>query len=200
MTRLLSTTWVRVALAIAVLAGGLGVLQPWTVRPLQTPPPVFDAAAYAELAWARLLQEVPRTAADLRTAVAEQRAAPSRRSVFVTVTGTVIAIDRESRVGVVRLRVEAPAPAVAIQVGPVFRGTAVRDAAEFIRFGDFTNQSEFAAVSNALHDRVRSEVVGRIDLDALPGKTITVLGAMTLPAAGTVELVPVHITIPGGSQ
>ena len=204
MPSLLSRTWARVAVAVAVLAGGLGVLQPWTVTPLATMAPVFDAAAYATQAWERVLKGAPQTAVDLRAATRPANdaggQAPSRRSVFVTVTGTVTTIDRRSRVGLARLRVEGSGPPVAVQVGPVFRGTALRDAAGFIRFGDFTNQYEFAAVSNALHDRVRSDVVRRITLDALPGKAITVLGAATLPAAASVELVPIQITVHGASR
>ena len=47
-----------------------------------------------------------------------------------------------------------------VQIGPVIRGTALRDAVSFIRFNDFANQFEFAAVSNALHERVLRDVVG----------------------------------------
>ena len=36
----------------------------------------------------------------------------------------------------------------AIQIGPVLRGTALRDALEFVRFTDFVNQFEFAGVAN----------------------------------------------------
>jgi predicted lipoprotein len=131
--------------------------------------------------------------------------APGRKSVFVTATGTVTAIDRRSRVGLARMRVAVgPAGEVAIQIGPVIRGTALRDATSFIRFNDFANQFEFAAVSNALHERVLRDVVGRLDLDALTGTPVTVIGATTLqagtPADAVLDIVPIQLQIAGGAR
>ena len=116
---------------------------------------------------------------------------------FVKATGIVTGIDRKSRVGLVRMRVDGESAEVALQVGPVIRGTALRDAATFIQFNDFSNQFEFAAVSSALHARVLRDVVGRLDLNALVGQRVAVLGAATLPAAGvshSLDLVPIQIT------
>ena len=42
---------------------------------------------------------------------------------------------------------------VTVLTGPVIRGTALRDALPFIQFSQFTNQLEYARVSNALNDR-----------------------------------------------
>jgi predicted lipoprotein len=42
---------------------------------------------------------------------------------------------------------------IALLGGPVIRGTALRDALPFIQFSQFTNQLEYARVSNALNDR-----------------------------------------------
>lgn len=212
MTQLLSRPSVRVALAIVVLAGALAILQPWTVRPIgQSAPPAFDGTTYAEQVWSRLQEEAHRTAVDIAAAGTASedggRTVSSGRATFVTVTGTVLEIDRASRVGIARVRAPGPPPrVVAIQVGPVVRGTALRDAASFIHFGDFANQFEFAAVSNALNDHVHSRVLGPLDLDALPGKTVRVLGATRRPAAGATDgpadVVPVAIEIlgVGGSQ
>jgi predicted lipoprotein len=195
---------------LVALAAVLAIIRPWTVRPLVTAAPTFDATKYAEQTWPRIVAEASRSALDVvaaRQSAANLGAAgaPGRRSVFVKMTGTVMAIDRSSRVGLARLRAaDGPVGEVTIQIGPVIRGTALRDAASFIQFNDFTNQFEFAAVSNALHERVLRDVVGRLDVDALTGKTIAVLGATTvqagLGAGAALDIVPIQIQLAGGTR
>jgi predicted lipoprotein len=48
---------------------------------------------------------------------------------------------------------------VLVQVGPVFRGTSIRDMLDFVKFDDFTNQVDFAKLSNELNFKVRDDVV-----------------------------------------
>lgn len=186
----------------ACVLGTLALLRPWTIRPMQSSAPAaFDASGYVATAWPRILEEAQRTAVDI-DAARPSGEAPSRRPIFVKVTGTVTVVDRRSRVGIVRLDTGGAAPAsVALQVGPVVRGTAVRDALSFLRFSDFSNQTDFAAVSNAINDRVLREVVGPVEVDALRGRTISVVGAASFAPAGNdrpVELVPVILRIEGG--
>jgi predicted lipoprotein len=213
MTRSRLPSWVRGLGVGLLLAAVLAVLRPWTVRPLHTPPAAaFDAGAFAAQAWPRLVEEASRSAVDA-AAVRGLRAQPAapgaaggeavtRKAAFVTFTGVVAQIDRRSRVGLARLRPDAAAGEVAIQIGPVIRGTAVRDATTFIRFGDFANQFEFAAVANALHERVLRDVVGGVDLDRLVGQPVTVLGAAALApptAAGApLDVVPIRLQPAGG--
>ena len=201
----------RIVLGAALALGALAVLRPWTVRPIQTSQPrAFDAAAYVAEAWPRVLDEAERTAVEIRvarSATAAERGggAPlSRRPVFVTVTGVVTEVDRRSRVGVAHMRAGTGSPAIiAVQVGPVLRGTALRDAVRFLSFTDFANQSEFAAVSNALNDRVLRDVLGGLDVASLQGRTITVIGAASFAGEGDdrpVDVVPVKLRIEGGGR
>ena len=191
----------------------LAIAQPWTVRPLtSTPAAAFDAAKYVAGAWPRLADEASRSAVD--ALAARQPASPGaaggagvagRKSVFVKATGVVTEIDRRSRVGVARVRIaDGPTGEITVQVGPVVRGTALRDAASFIAFNDFANQFEFAAVSNALHARVLRDVVGPVNLDALVGQRVSVLGAATIqagaPADAPLDIVPVQIQAVGGQR
>jgi predicted lipoprotein len=206
-----SRRWMRRIGLPAVVIAVLAILRPWTVRPLQTAPAAaFDATAYVDQAWPRLLDEASRTAVDVAEArrLAAQPAAtgaPGRRSLFVKVTGGVTAVERRSRVGLARLRTdERPEGEVGVQIGPVVRGTALRDAATFIRFNDFANQFEFAAVSNALHERALRDVVTRLDLDTAVGQRVTVIGAATLqagaPADAPIDLVPIDIRVQGANR
>jgi predicted lipoprotein len=122
--------------------------------------------------------------------------------VFVKGTAIIADVDRKSRVGLARLRLPwaKDGQAAAIQIGPVLRGTALRDALEFIRFTDFVNQLEFAGVANALNDRVVKDVLGAVDADEMAGREATFIGAVPATSAGpTIEIVPVLLQIAGGA-
>lgn len=204
------TRGVRIAAGAALALGALAILRPWTIRPIESAPVApFDVATWVSTAWPRVIEEAARTALDIEAARAAAvsggaGSSPSRRPVFVRVTGIVTDVERRSRVGVVRIRAGSGSAApIVVQVGPVLRGTAIRDALSFVRFTDFANQTEFAAVSNALNDRVLQDVVGRLDLGSLTGRTLTVIGAASFAGLGSdraVNLVPVTLRIEGGER
>lgn len=167
--------------------------KPWTVVPIEDEtnraPSKFDAVAYVESIWTpKVLPEAKTAAVELR----EAAAAASPR--FVRGQGIVTRVDTRSRVGLAFVDL-APADGredVAIQVGPVLRGTALRDALSFIRFGDFSNQLAYADVANALNGRVASSVVDHIEPAALVGDTVTFWGAMKPNVSGgPPDIVPV---------
>ena len=212
MTRRGGVPWRGIAIAV-VAAGALAVLRPWTIQPIATATPAaFDPASYVSSIWeTRVLPEAERSAVEVSVAARETPASsapgapPSRRSVFVKGTGVVTRIDRQSQVGLARVRMtDAGAPAeVAIQIGPVLRGTGLRDALAFVRFTDFVNQIEFASVSNALNERVTRDVIAPLEPDALTGKRIAFVGVMTVgtsAAATPVEILPVRIELLGDAK
>ena len=83
----------------------------------------------------------------------------------------------------------------------MLRGTALRDALDFIQFTDFVNQLEFASVANALNNRVLSDVIGRVNIDDLAGRDVTFVGAVPLGGASeTIEIVPVRLRLSGGAK
>jgi predicted lipoprotein len=202
----------RAATTAILIIGALTVLQPWTIRPIETARPrAFDAVAYVDDAWPRLVQEAVRTAADVLTALpapataSTSAAPPTRRSIFVKATGVVTEVDRRSRVGVARVRIgdARSGTTVGIQIGPVLRGTALRDAASFVRFTDFGNQSEFAALSNAFNDRVLRQVLTPLEHQWAVGRTVTVLGAVSLgddSHSTAIDITPVQLQINGGDR
>ncbi|GAA4972998.1 putative lipoprotein [Nonomuraea thailandensis] len=83
---------------------------------------------------------------------------------------------------------------VSLQIGPAINGTALRDAAGFITFGQFTNQVEYADAATALNDEMRAELLNGLDVAALDGKEITFTGAFTLLTPQTVTITPVEIS------
>ena len=153
----------------------------------------FDARTFVATNWAsRVLPEVQKRAVPLPVlmrALASDRAAAvakygnggtgGRASFLVTGTARVLAVDTTSRSGTARLDLEPydGTPDAELQLGPVFRGTALRDALPFIHFDDFTNQMEYASVSRVLHRRIADSVLAKMDRAALAGSVIHFSGA-----------------------
>lgn len=101
---------------------------------------------------------------------------------IVQADGVVVAADRESRAATLTLDTDADGQGdLTVQLGPVIRGTALRDALDFLMFTDFRDQIEFAKLARALNDQAHQRLV-LPDAD-LTGRRLSVTGAMTLPAA-----------------
>ncbi|MBI1281619.1 MAG: DUF2291 family protein [Anaerolineaceae bacterium] len=121
-------------------------------------------------------------------------------SFFVTGSGKVLSVNTESRAGLAQIDINDDGKAdVTLAVGPVIRGTALRDASPFIDFNHFTNQMEYAAVSNQLNALANSNVLTPIgDIHSLEGKNITFYGAFTLGSsvdADKVIITPAILTV-----
>ncbi len=121
-------------------------------------------------------------------------------SFMVTGSGKVLTVNTESRAGLAQVDLNADGKADAtLALGPVIRGTALRDAAPFIDFNQFTNQMEYAAVSNELNALVNSKVLTPLgDLHSLEGKTVTFFGAFTIGTtldADKVIVTPAILTV-----
>jgi predicted lipoprotein len=112
----------------------------------------------------------------------------------------VLSVDTTSRAGTIDIDLlpdDGQADAK-LQVGPVIRGTSIRDALPFIQFNMFLNQLEYASVSNTMNEKVVAEVIGEQDLASLQGKTVDFEGAFTLEegkALTEVLITPVKLTV-----
>ncbi|TGN67290.1 DUF2291 domain-containing protein [Paracoccus liaowanqingii] len=96
--------------------------------------------------------------------------------------GVVVEADRESRAAKVMLDTDADGQGdLTVQLGPVIRGTALRDALDFLVFTEFRDQIEFAKLARALNDQAHQRLT--LPEGDLTGQRLSVRGAMTLPAA-----------------
>ena len=68
-----------------------------------------------------------------------------------------------------------------LQLGPVIKGSSLRDVAPFYRFGDFRDQIEFAKLARALNDRASAALV--VPEGDIVGKTVSFSGTVDLKAA-----------------
>ncbi|WP_374397644.1 DUF2291 family protein [Tabrizicola sp.] len=68
-----------------------------------------------------------------------------------------------------------------LQLGPVIKGSSLRDVAPFYKFGDFRDQIEFAKLARALNDRASAGL--QVPEGELVGKTVGFSGTVDLKAA-----------------
>ncbi len=117
---------------------------------------------------------------------------------IATGSGTIVASNRESRAAKLEVDVTDDGTAdLSIQLGPVIKGTALRDSANFYVFTDFRDQIEFAKLARALND-IAGAAISLPDGD-LVGETVQFTGAFsTKKNTDPVQLVPVDISVGGG--
>lgn len=203
-------------LAIVAFSLALGACVPWTVRPIdeEKTSSTINPKAYVDSIWeSKLLPEVMNSAIDLRTLLDVLAASPedaqakyghheANGSVYFIVKGEgiVTSVDTRSRSGLAMVDV-APfdqRPDLSIQIGPVLRGTSLRDATGIVRFTDFVNQLQFADVGNELNERVLQTVLASLDNAKLEGKRVTFAGTLSAEAKAEPPLralLPVKLTV-----
>ena len=177
----------------------------------------FDAAAWVESVWtAKVVPHFARESVELGPVLAalagdadaagakfgrRADAEGSPWSFAVKGVGAVVSVDKESRAGSMVVSVDAPSGAreVTLQIGPVVRGTAIRDNLPFVSFGDVTNQIQFAQVSRAINDRAVAGIRPGLEALEAPGTKVEFSGAMNVSAADdTVLITPVTLKRAGG--
>jgi predicted lipoprotein len=118
-------------------------------------------------------------------------------TLMVKLEGIIVEANTESRAATIGVDTTGKGKAdAAVQIGPALRGTAIRDALDFVSFNDFTNQIDFARYGKAFNLYVNHEVLEKLPRDSLVGRKATVIGAYPLSSPGETPLVtPVDITL-----
>ncbi|THD43472.1 MAG: DUF2291 domain-containing protein [Bradyrhizobium sp.] len=118
-------------------------------------------------------------------------------TLMVKIAGTIVAADTDSRAATVGVDARGNGkPDAIVQIGPAMRGTAIRDALDFVSFNDFTNQIDFARFGKSFNTYVNHAALEKLPRSDLLGRKITLIGAFTLDFTGGPPLVtPVEITI-----
>lgn len=176
----------------------------------------FQASEYVEAVWTdRIIPAYEEQSVEyetLMTALQEDRQAAIDQYGLVRQTGepftvfkvrgtaTVVEFDDSSRNGVITVDLEPADGTVdaTLQVGPVIRGTAIRDSVEFIRFTDVGNQLQFADLAGELNARMRRDSVEPLDLESIEGKSISFMGSFRLTEDDSIEdivITPVMINL-----
>lgn len=110
-------------------------------------------------------------------------------------SGRIVAADRQSRAAHADVDIDGDGAAdVIVQLGPVVRGTALRDVAPFYPFTDFRDQIEFAKLGRALNDAAIKEL--KLPEGDLTGRTLTFAGATAIrSAADSLTVVPIDAEV-----
>lgn len=114
--------------------------------------------------------------------------------------GRIVAVDTESSASTVDVDVDGDGKADAhVQIGPIIRGTAIRDALPFISFTNYTNQVEFAQLANAFNDQAFKLALKPLKRDALKGRSVELLGVFSSePGDDDLPVItPVQLTLGG---
>ena len=109
--------------------------------------------------------------------------------------GKIITEDRKSRAGKSGVDLDGNGTAdLTLQLGPVVKGTALRDVAPFYIFSEFRDQLQFAKLSRSLNDKSISAL--KIPEEMLVGKAVTFTGAFTASSATAPVLVtPISVEV-----
>lgn len=110
-------------------------------------------------------------------------------------TGTVTEVNQEKKAGYMTVKLDnydGPAE-IDIQIGTVYKGSSIRDSLDMIKFGDYTNQQDWAAVSQSINQLIDKEVVQAADPASLKGKTISFVGCFTANDNEKILITPVEL-------
>lgn len=109
--------------------------------------------------------------------------------------GVVTNVDRSKKVGTMTVKLagyDGPVT-VKLQIGPVYRGSAIRDTISFIKYEDYKNQVDWAKVSQAFHQMLDKDVIAQANPESLQGKTISFYGAFTVDGNQEILIMPIEI-------
>ena len=179
----------------------------------------FNAAGYVDSVWAsQLTPHFDSKANDLATVIAAVKAdldkaghdyghrAASEGSPWsfaVKSTGKVVSVNTESRAGtlIVEIASDAGPQQITLQIGPVVKGTAIRDSLPFFSFANVTNQIEFAQVGRAFNERALKEIEKPLAELKTPGTAVEFKGAISLTSVPeTFVVTPVSLKAAGSAQ
>ncbi len=102
-------------------------------------------------------------------------------TVAATVEGRITAADTGTRAATTEVDTDGDGSAdLTVQIGPVFKGTALRDSIDFLSFNSFANQIEYAKFGKALNAHIYTSTLAGLPRDKLVGRNVTLLGVFTL--------------------
>jgi len=173
----------------------------------------FDPKAQVEAMWSsKALPEIKARAGELmalRKAMAanldaagaahgfRERGAGAPWNMAATLKGKIVSVDTESSAGKIGVDVDGDGRADAeVQIGPVMRGTSIRDGLSFISFTSYTNQIDFAQLANAFNKKAFETVLKGLPRDALMGKEVQLTGLFTTEDAAQMPVItPVEMRL-----
>ncbi|UDL96400.1 DUF2291 domain-containing protein [Lichenihabitans sp. PAMC28606] len=204
-------------LGVAALLAGCKIEKTAVVDPSQTATSVFindasfDPAKMVDTDWDTTILPALRTKAGPYDEVADAIAANPDAAgdhfgfretatggpwtYVAKLDGTVTAANTESRAATLDIKTAA-GKLVTVQIGPVVRGTTIRDTVTTRPFGSFKNQVDYAQFGKSLNAKANATTLAKLPRQDLIGAHVTALGAFQAGTAGAAPLfTPVEITV-----
>ncbi|WFU11517.1 DUF2291 domain-containing protein (plasmid) [Rhizobium sp. CB3090] len=197
-----------VALILAAALPGCKIIKTPTAeeKAAQAAKSAFDPAAKVDAIWqSQAVPDLEKRAGDLKAVMQAAASNPDEAGAkygnprkqstspwtyAVKLKGKIVAADTASRAATLDVDVDGDGKADAkVQIGPAIRGTALRDALDFVDFNEFKNQIEWAQFGKAFNEKVNTSFLAALPRDGLTGKTVEVTGAFPLPASGQLPLI-----------
>jgi predicted lipoprotein len=197
-----------VAVILAAALPGCKIIKTPTAeeKAAQAAKSAFDPAAKVDAIWqSQAVPDLEKRAGDLKTvmqAVASnpdeagakfgnpRKQSTSPWTYAVKLNGKVVAADTATRAATLDVDVDGDGKADAkVQIGPAIRGTALRDALDFVDFNEFKNQIEWAQFGKAFNEKANTSFLAALPRDGLTGKTVNITGAFPLPTSGQLPLI-----------
>ena len=117
-------------------------------------------------------------------------------SFVVKGSGAVTVVDTEKKAGTLAIKLDGytGSEEIKIQVGSVIKGSSVRDSLSFIKFGDYTNQEDYAAVSQSINAIIMKTVINPEQAKGMSGKNVSFVGCFTVDSSGAILITPVELS------
>ena len=209
-----------IAAAVVLIGIFFTIKPPFVIKPLPghegatggagSQPTESKAAKFVDGIWDKLGSVFNEKAQDIAKILPEIRANPDAAgekyghreatnpyNYMVKGTGKVAEINTESAAGTAIVEIPGLNEKVALQIGPVVRGTALRDATSLVSFNQFENQLDYADVSKEMNTRALKAAFSAAPAASLAGKTVTFYGAFTFDphSKSPVLVTPVKISL-----
>lgn len=113
-------------------------------------------------------------------------------------SGTIDEVVTDKKAGYITVALDGytGAEVIKIQIGTVFKGTSVRDSLNVIDFNDYTNQIEWAEVSQSINSLIQEKVIDPIGYDSfVSGKKVTFMGAFTVAKDDEITITPTQLSV-----
>ncbi len=166
---------------------------------------VFSPASYGTKQFPKVQAAVEARAVDAATlaaALAKDQAAATKQYGVASDAGPEFAVKFTGKVGKTDSGDEAVAvpgmpssTQITLQLGPAIIGTDLRDATGTISFGQFHNQIEYQNAGSALNNEMKKQVLSKVDVAHLDGKTVSVTGVFQLADTSAWQVTPVKLDV-----
>lgn len=163
----------------------------------------FSPAAYGQSEFPKVQSEVAGRAVDAATlaqALSKDQDAATKQYGVDAAGGAELSVKFTGKAGkqdsgVYDVAVDGLKPHITVQTGPAIMGDDLRDATGKIGFGQFTNQIIYQNAGSALNAEMKKEVLSKVDVGNLTGKTISVVGVFQLSDPDNWLVTPVKLSV-----